>query len=157
MNTKNIFRLVLCILIPLAVGGLSGYLTTSNIASWYATLVKPSFNPPNNIFGPVWSVLYLLMGISFYLALNNAKPENKSKIIFVFAIQLVLNFFWSIIFFNLHQLGFALTEIVFLWISILAMIITFYKTNKLAAYMNVPYLLWVSFATFLNYSLYHLN
>ncbi len=157
MNTKNLLRLVVCIMFPLLIGGFSGYLTSSNIATWYVTLIKPSFNPPNYVFGPVWTILYLLMGISFFLVLKNAKPENKNKLIFIFVLQMVLNFFWSIIFFKFHQLGFALFEIVLLWISIATMIIIFYKTDKTAGLINLPYLLWVSFASVLNYSLYSLN
>lgn len=148
-------KLILCILLPLLVGGVSGYFTSQSIPNWYLYLNKPSFNPPNYLFGPVWTLLYILMGISFYLVIN--KPKVNWLLVSVFITQLILNFFWSFIFFNAHNLGLALFEIILLWASILAMIILFYKTNKWAAILNIPYLLWVSFATLLNYSIYSLN
>jgi tryptophan-rich sensory protein len=150
-------KLSLCILVPLLVGSISGYFTSTSITTWYVTLNKPSFNPPNYLFGPVWTTLYILMGISLFLVLNKAKDLEKSKIIFVFSIQLILNFLWSFLFFKFQQLGLALVEILIMWCSILFMIIVFYKTNKLAALINIPYLLWVSFATILTYSIYNLN
>lgn len=148
-------KLILCILLPLLVGGVSGYFTSQSIPNWYVYLNKPSFNPPNYLFGPVWTLLYILMGISFYLVIN--KPNISWLLVGIFITQIILNFFWSFIFFNAHNLGLALFEIVLLWASILAMIILFYKTNKWAAILNIPYLLWVSFATLLNYSIYSLN
>jgi len=154
---KKGIKLLICILIPLLVGSISGYFTSTSITTWYVTLNKPSFNPPNYLFGPVWTTLYILMGISLFLVLNKAKDLEKSKIIFVFSIQLILNFLWSFLFFKFQQLGLALAEILLMWCSILFMIIVFYKTNKLAALINIPYLLWVSFATFLTYSIYILN
>lgn len=148
-------KLILCILLPLLVGGVSGYFTSQSIPNWYVYLNKPSFNPPNYLFGPVWTLLYILMGISFYLVIN--KTNVNWLLVGIFITQLILNFFWSFIFFNAHNLGLALVEIIILWASILAMIILFYKTNKWAAILNIPYLLWVSFATLLNYSIYSLN
>ncbi len=154
---KKGIKLILCIALPLLAGGLSGYITSSNINTWYATLNKPSFNPPNYIFGPVWTILYTLMGISFYIVINKANKKDRLKLAGIFVIQLTLNFFWSIIFFKSHQIGIALIEILILWISIVVMLILFYKTSKLASLINIPYLLWVSFATILNYSFYILN
>ncbi len=97
------------------------------------------------------------MGISLYIVLNKAKEADKFKLAGIFILQLILNFFWSIIFFKSHQIGIALFEILIMWASIVAMLILFYKTSKLASLMNIPYLLWVSFASILNYSLYILN
>ena len=154
---KKGIKLLICILIPLLVGSISGYFTSTSITTWYLTLHKPLFNPPNYLFAPVWTTLYILMGISLFLVLNKAKDLEKSKIIFVFSIQLILNFLWSFLFFKFQQLGFALAEILLMWCSILSMIIIFYKTNKLAALLNIPYLLWVSFATILTYNIYILN
>jgi len=154
---KKGIKLLICILIPLLVGSISGYFTSTSITTWYLTLNKPFFNPPNYLFAPVWTTLYILMGISLFLVLNTAKDLEKSKIIFVFSIQLILNFLWSFLFFKFQQLGFALAEILLMWCSILSMIIIFYKTNKLAALLNIPYLLWVSFATILTYNIYILN
>ncbi len=149
-------KLSVSILLPLIIGGISGYYTASNIQSWYVTLIKPSFNPPNYLFGPVWTSLYIIMGISFYMIWSSTK-SNKNKLIGIYLFQLVLNFLWSFIFFKYHAIGIAAIEIVVLWLSILTMIIMFYKNNKWAAFINIPYLLWVSFASVLNISIYLLN
>lgn len=154
---KKGLKLLICILIPLLIGAISGYYTATSITTWYAALHKPSFNPPNYLFGPVWTALYILMGISLFIVLNKARAEEKNKIRIVFSIQLILNFLWSFLFFKFQQLGLALAEIILMWFSILYMIFVFYKTSKLAALMNIPYLLWVSFATLLTYSIYSLN
>ena len=153
---KKGLKLSLSIMLPLIVGGVSGFLTASNIETWYVHLNKPSFNPPNYLFGPVWTSLYVLMGISFFMILNTAVP-NKNRLILVYFIQLLLNFMWSFIFFKYHALGIAGVEIIILWLSILIMIVMFYKANKWAAIINIPYLLWVSFASVLNWSIYLLN
>ena len=149
-------KLSVSILLPLIIGGISGYYTASNIQSWYVTLIKPSFNPPNYLFGPVWTSLYIIMGISFYMIWSSTK-SNKNKLIGIYLFQLVLNFLWSFIFFKYHAIGIAAIEIVVLWLSILTMIMMFYKNNKWAAFINIPYLLWVSFASVLNISIYLLN
>ncbi len=149
-------KLSVSILLPLIIGGISGYYTAANIQSWYVTLIKPSFNPPNYLFGPVWTSLYIIMGISFYMIWSSTK-SNKNKLIGIYLFQLVLNFLWSFIFFKYHAIGIAAIEIVFLWLSILTMIMMFYKNNKWAAFINIPYLLWVSFASVLNISIYLLN
>jgi benzodiazapine receptor len=149
-------KLIVSILLPLIIGGVSGYYTASNIQSWYITLIKPSFNPPNYLFGPVWTTLYIIMGISFYMIWSSTKI-NKNKLIGIYLFQLILNFLWSFIFFKYHAIGIAALEIVVLWLSILTMIIMFYKNNKWAALINIPYLLWVSFASVLNISIYLLN
>jgi tryptophan-rich sensory protein len=149
-------KLSVSILLPLIIGGISGNYTASNIQSWYVTLIKPSFNPPNYLFGPVWTSLYIIMGISFYMIWSSTK-SNKNKLIGIYLFQLVLNFLWSFIFFKYHAIGIAAIEIVFLWLSILTMIMMFYKNNKWAAFINIPYLLWVSFASVLNISIYLLN
>lgn len=153
---KKILTLLLCLLVTMGIGGLSGYLTSAEISGWYAGLDKPSFNPPNSVFGPVWTGLYFLMGISLYLVVISSSSRKKFAI-GIFVAQLILNFFWSIIFFNLHQIGLALIEIILLWILILAMIIAFYKINRVAGLLQIPYLLWVSFATVLNAAIYQLN
>ena len=143
-------------MLPLIVGGLSGYFTASNIATWYVTLNKPFFNPPNYLFGPVWTVLYLMMGISLGMIIN-AKHSNKNKSLIIFSIQLVLNFFWSVIFFSLQSPGWAAIEIIAMWLSIIYMIRNFYKINKWSGWLQIPYLLWVTFASVLNISIYVLN
>jgi translocator protein len=150
-------KLILCILIPLSIGALSGFATATGINTWYMTLNKPSFNPPNFIFSPVWTLLYTLMGISLYLILQSPKNEFTKKAITVFCIQLFLNFWWSILFFKFQLLGVAFIEIVLIWLSILTMIIIFYKINKTASYLQIPYLLWVSFASILNFTYWWIN
>jgi translocator protein len=154
---KKAIQLILCILVPLLIGAISGYYTSTSITTWYVTLNKPSFNPPNYLFGPVWTTLYILMGISFYIILNKAEANIKPKLILIFCIQLILNFLWSFIFFKFQNLGLACIEISIMWLSILTMIILFYKTSKVASLMNIPYLLWVSFASVLTVSIYALN
>jgi tryptophan-rich sensory protein len=153
---KKTISLISCILIPLLVGGISGIATVSGIKDWYVHLNKPFFNPPNYLFGPVWSLLYLLMGISFYIILQS-KSVAKKRAILIFFIQLFLNFWWSFLFFKFQLLGISMIEIMLMWLSILWMIIEFKKINKIAAYLQIPYLVWVTFATLLNASIWYLN
>ncbi len=151
---NNWVRLIICIAIPLTVGGISGFATSSAISTWYAQLNKPSFNPPNYLFAPVWTVLYLLMGISLYIITDKG---FINKMVLIFALQLALNFAWSFVFFYFHQPGWAFAEILLLWVCILFMIISFYRVNVWASLIQVPYLLWVSFAAILNFSIWMLN
>ena len=141
----------------MSIGGLSGYATLEGVTGWYTTLHKPSFNPPNYLFGPVWSLLYLLMGVSLFLILKAEKSPTRSKAIAAFTVQLILNFFWSIIFFRFHAVGIALAEIVLMWVAILWMIVAFYWVNKPASLIQIPYIAWVSFASILNAAIFHLN
>ena len=125
---------------------------------WYATLNKPPFNPPNWIFGPVWSVLYLLMGISLYLILIQKDKSIEQRIgVMLFATQLLLNTLWSLIFFGLRNPALAFGEIIILWIFIFLTIIYFNKVNKIASFLLIPYLAWVSFAAILNLWIMILN
>ncbi len=149
--------ILLCIGLPLAVGGISGYVTSQNVQSWYPGLIKPSFNPPNAVFGPVWTVLYILMGISFYLVIREPASEKKKQAIILFIIQLILNFCWSMLFFRFHLIGVALIDIVLLWLFIILMIRRFYRVSGRAASLQWPYLAWVSFAGVLNASIWYLN
>lgn len=155
----NIYlKLFISIFICLIIGGVSGYFTVNEIPTWYATLNKPSFNPPNWIFSPVWTTLYILMGISFWLIWkSNGKEGIKNRAMLYFAIQIILNFFWSIIFFSFHQPGIAFIEIVLMWLFILFSIISFYPISKIASYLLVPYICWVSFASVLNFFIWRLN
>ncbi len=154
---KHYLTLIGCILLPLLVGAVSGFATASSITTWFVTLHKPFFNPPNYLFGPVWTCLYLLMGISFFRVVQSPVSELRTKAIRIFLVQLFLNFCWSFIFFKFQLLGVALVEILVMWIAILTMILTFKKLNATTAYLQVPYLLWVTFATVLNASLWWLN
>lgn len=154
---KNFFLLFLCVLFVLGIGFLSGFATMESVNGWYITLAKPSFNPPNYLFGPVWTTLYFLMGISIYLILKSPASKEKNKAILFFCIQLLLNFCWSFIFFYFKFLGIALLEIIALWIFILLMIIQFKKVKPVSSYLQIPYLIWVTFALVLNASIFYLN
>jgi len=149
---------VLSIAICLVVGFLGSVFTMPSINTWYAALNKPIFNPPNWIFGPVWTALYILMGISVYLILRKGL-RNRRVILAtsLFGLQLLLNLEWSFIFFGSHKLPLAFTEILFLWFAILLTIIYFYRLSKTAGWLLVPYLLWVSFAAVLNFVIWRLN
>lgn len=157
MTGKDIFKLAGCIALPIIVGSLSGIATIEPLKDWYVTLNKPSFNPPNQIFGPVWTTLYILMGISLYFIVQQPASKVKTQALVVFGVQLFLNFWWSIIFFTFKNLLFALVEIIVLWIFIVVMIYLFRKLKPIAGYLQIPYLLWVSFATLLTYSIWMLN
>lgn len=156
LDGKNPKLLIVSIVIPQLVGILSSYYTISAIPTWYATLNKASFNPPNFIFGPVWTILYLLMGISLYLVLVK-KVKLNSLAVKMFSLQLFLNFMWTFIFFGLKNPALAYIEMVVFWLSIFFTIKLFHKISKNAAYLLFPYLLWVSFASLLNLSVILLN
>lgn len=154
----TILKFIISITVCLAVGGISGYFTSSEITTWYATLNKPDFNPPNWIFAPVWTTLYIMMGIAFALVWNSSVSDViKNKAIFFFIVQLVLNFFWSILFFHFHLTGIAFIEIILMAIFILLSIISFHAISRIATYLLIPYLCWVSFATVLNFAIWRLN
>lgn len=151
---KLIFAIVICQL----AGIIGSIFTVNSIPTWYATLVKPSFNPPAWVFGPVWMVLYTLMGISLYLILlKGFKKKEVKPAINVFTWQLIANSLWSIIFFGWKNIALALVEIILLLVLVIMTIVKFYKIDKVAAYLLIPYLLWGSFATFLTYSIWMLN
>jgi len=155
--TKPI-KLIISIVICLVVGNIGTLFTMPSIATWYATLNKPGFNPPNWIFAPVWTTLFILMGISLFLIWNNKIKSGNRKIFFVaFAVNLILNVLWSLIFFSLHLTGLAFIEVILLAISIIILILLSWKISKAAAWLLVPYLLWVCFASFLNYNIWILN
>jgi len=155
---SSIIKLLIAVAIPLVVGGISGYFTVSGVESWYLTLQKPSWNPPNWIFGPVWTTLYVMMGIALFLVWKeDTSSELKAIAVILFAVQLLLNFFWSFIFFKLEQPGWAFAEILVLWLMLLACIFAFGQVNKTAAWLLVPYISWVSFATILNGTIWKLN
>lgn len=153
---KTFIRILISI-IPLGVGALAGIATASGIKIWYQYLEKPVFNPPNWLFGPVWTVLYLLMGITIYRILIKPPSAERSRAALIFWIQLTLNGIWSFIFFSAQQLGWAFVEILLIWIAIIWMIRATRRVDKVAATLQIPYLLWVSFATVLNGALWWLN
>lgn len=155
---KDFFKLIISVVGCELVGLLGTLFTISSILTWYASLNKPSFSPPNWIFGPVWTLLYFLMGVSFYLIWKKDFKKKKVKIASMFfASQLALNFLWSPVFFGLRAPLLALIIIIILWVLIFLTIKKFYFLSKWAAYLLVPYLLWVTFATILNASIVVLN
>lgn len=156
-NENNILKLIISISLPLVVGGISGYLTTSEINGWFASLNKPSFNPPNYLFGPVWTALYLLMGISMFIIWKTPRTNLRQNALKIFAVQLFLNFWWSILFFHFHLLFLSIFDIVAMWIMIYYTIHFFKQIKHIAGYLQITYLLWVSFATLLNVSIWWLN
>jgi benzodiazapine receptor len=146
------------IIICQLAGFIGSLFTTSSIPRWYANINKPSFNPPNWVFAPVWTTLYLLMGISLFLVWRTGLNEKEVKIaVAVFIFQLALNALWSFLFFGLESPFAAFIEIIFLWASIFISIILFLQISRIAGYLLIPYLLWVSFASILNFSIWRLN
>jgi tryptophan-rich sensory protein len=154
INMKKWLRIIGLILICELAGLLGSLFTSSVIPTWYASLQKPFFSPPNWLFAPVWTTLFALMGLSLYFVLQNKKIRNQ---LIAFSVQMVLNIIWSLLFFGLKSPFYALVEIIFLWFSILTTIVLFYRTSKKAAYLLVPYILWVSLASILNYYVWMLN
>lgn len=148
-----VFWVGLCVL----VGLISGLLTKAEISRWYAGLRKPSFNPPNWIFGPVWTALYILMGVAAWMIWHVPRSQLRTYALIWFAIQLGLNFLWSLIFFRWHAIAGALGEISILWLAILATIVLFWEVRPLAGELMLPYLAWVSFASVLNLGILRLN
>lgn len=157
MNKSKILKLLASLALPLILGAIAGLYTADAIPEWYKGLNRPSFSPPNWLFGPVWTILYILMGTSLFLIWKQDVSKERNIAMFVFLLQLLLNFAWSFIFFYYNMIGLALIEIILLWISILVMLILFYKIKPMAAYLNIPYLLWVSFATILTAAYFILN
>ena len=155
---KNWLKFIISIVLVWVVGVSGSLFTASSVNSWFPSLVKPSFNPPSWVFGPVWTILYIMIGISLYLVwITKANKILKKKSYWIFGIQLVLNAMWSIAFFGLQNPGLAFIVIVLLWISIILTMVEFYKIRKSAGYLLVPYFLWVSFASVLNFAIWILN
>lgn len=155
---KDWLKLLAFVAICLLVGLVGSVFTVSSIPTWYAGLVKPAFSPPNYLFGPVWTTLYILMGVSVYLVYEKGiKIKEVRGVVNLFIIQLLLNFIWTPVFFGAKNIFLAFVIIVVLWVYILKTILAFAKINRLASYLLYPYLLWVSFATVLNFSIWILN
>jgi tryptophan-rich sensory protein len=157
MKIIDLLRLITSILLCQLAGFLGSLFTIPAIPTWYKTLNKPFFNPPNWIFSPVWISLFFLMGISLFLVWRRqGHPTFKTALIFFF-VQLILNILWSGAFFWLRSPLLGLIDIILLWIAILLTILNFLKVSKIGGLLLIPYLIWVSFATFLNFSLWILN
>lgn len=158
LKPKNFIILALSILLPLFIGGLSSFLVTGNQGEQYASFIQPSFAPPGWVFGPVWTVLYILMGVAAWLIYRQIGDRRmRIKALAFYFVQLIFNFTWTGIFFGLGRFDWAFMEIVILWFLILATIIYFARINKLAAWLLAPYIMWVSFAAVLNFSIWQLN
>lgn len=153
----RIASLILWILVCQAVGLIGARWTVTAIPTWYAELNKPLFSPPNWIFGPVWTTLYLLMAIAVWLISQSAPSPQRSTAIALFVVQLALNFLWTPLFFGRHAVDLALIEIIFLWVFIGAATVVFYRIRPVAAVLMLPYWAWVTFATALNAAILRLN
>src|SRR3989338_5824033 len=154
----NLTKLIVALAVPQLVGFLGSLVTTPSITTWYATINQPSFTPPNFVFAPVWTLLFLLMGYASYLILMvKAKAKKVKAALAFYAFQLVANFFWSYLFFGLKRPDLALVEIIILWLLILVTLVKFYRLSQTAGLLLLPYLAWVSFAAYLNLSIVQLN
>ena len=158
MNSHKFYKLIASLAAPFVAGGIGGIVTASNISVWYADLDKPFFNPPNWIFGPVWTVLYILMGVALYLAWTaRGRKQQRQMALTLFGAQLALNALWSIVFFGAHLLWGAVIVILALWILIALTMYAFRPLSRAAMWLLAPYLAWVSFATILNTAVALLN
>ncbi|MDP4009173.1 MAG: TspO/MBR family protein [bacterium] len=158
MSTKHFLKLVVAIGASLSAGIIGSVFTAPAIPGWYAGLVRPALNPPSWVFGPVWTTLYVLMGIAAFLVWRNGWERKEVRAALeVFGLQLLLNASWSVVFFGLQSPGWALVNIIALWFAIVWTMVLFYTISRPATYLLVPYILWVSFATYLNYALWILN
>lgn len=158
MKTGNIGRIVVSIGFPLLCGFLGSLATRPAISTWYAGLAKPSFSPPNWLFGPAWTVLYILMGIAAFLVWNRGlgAPGVKAALL-LFLVQLALNLAWSFIFFAGRSPAWGFVEILALWVAIVVTMVLFFRVSAAAGWLMVPYIGWVSFATVLNGAIMALN
>lgn len=157
-KNSPIIALILFVLLCEGVGLASGYLANVSQNHWFDQLIKPSWNPPAYLFGPVWTILYFLMGVSLWLVWKNKSAElYKGNTYLLFSIQLFLNFMWSIIFFKLESPYYAFFNIIILMVSIGLTMKSFSYYSKLASWLLIPYISWVSFAAFLNFTIWNLN
>ncbi len=154
-NSKNLIWLIVCLLIPLTVGGLAALLTRNSM-DIYETIIKPPLSPPGILFPIVWTILYILMGVSLYIVYRS-KSGYRPAAFLAFSAQLAANFIWSLIFFNGRMFVFAFVWIILLWLLILSMIVEFKKVNPVAAALQIPYILWVTFAAYLNLAIAIIN
>jgi tryptophan-rich sensory protein len=157
-HLPDIWRLILSIAICQFAGFIGSIFTTDAIPTWYATLNKPSFTPPNWLFSPVWITLYILMGISLFLVWRERNDSiHATPALIPFGMQLLLNVFWSIAFFGLKSPQAGLIVIIALWIAIFVTILRFRKVSELGSMLLIPYIVWVTFAAILNFAIFHLN
>jgi len=158
MKTNDLLKLIIAIAVSESAGIIGSIFTMPSIQTWYATLAKPALNPPAWIFAPVWTTLFALMGVAAFLVWSSDKAQKKIKMaLVIFGIQLLINILWSVVFFGFRRLDLAFVNIVYLWFAIIWTMIVFYRIYKPAAYLLLPYILWVSFAAYLNYTVWFLN
>ena len=157
-DKKNILWLFFFISLCLIFGnGLGGYFTFISVETWYQTLNKPNFNPPDWVFGPVWTTLYILMGISVWLVWKRKPSADRTIGIRIFWVQLFFNILWTYIFFGIQKIGLSFLEIIFLIFLILSNVIYFLKIDKIAGYLLIPYLIWILYTSILTYNIWILN
>ncbi len=153
---NSYFTLLVNILIPHSVGFIGSYFTIPNIKKWYIFLNKPYFNPPNWVFSPIWSILYTLIGLSFY-SFHKVNNFKRKKIYFLYAFHIFLNGIWSILFFGMHNINLALIDVFLIIITLIILMKSFYNLNKISFFLLIPYLIWICFAFILNYNILVLN
>lgn len=158
MKLNNFLKLIIALVLSGLAGVIGMLFASPAIATWYAMLAKPALNPPNWVFGPIWIVLYILMGLAAFLVWRQGlKSRDVKMALGIFIFQLGLNAFWPVIFFGAHNPGIAFMEIISLWCAILAMVLAFREISRPAFYLLLPYLLWVTFAGYLNYSIWQMS
>lgn len=154
----NWVKLLISLIVPQLVAASGAYFTVAGVGSWYQQIRRPLWNPPNWVFGPVWTILYLMMGVSFYLVWKSSATAKVKRAATIFWIlQLILNFLWFFLFFGQHEIAWAAVEIFVLWLAVIATIFSFSRVSKTAAWLLVPYLSWVSFAALLAFTIWRLN
>lgn len=156
-NVKQMISLLIFIVVVFTGAGIAGSVSASAMGPWYNSLIKPDWTPPDSWFGPVWSALYFMIAIAGWLAWKHSSGSGRQKAMLIYGVQLGLNFAWSFIFFGTRAIGAAFAEILLLWLVIVLTILYFYKLSRTAAWLLVPYVLWVSFAAFLNFHFWKLN
>jgi tryptophan-rich sensory protein len=158
IKSKTIWLFIISLAIPLVVGYLGSLLTTPSISTWYQELYKPSFTPPNWVFAPAWTTLFILMGVACFLILRDGKKNRYFRSAYLsYGAQLFLNIYWSFLFFYIKEPPLAFYAIISLWSMIFVNIYYFYQIKKTAAYLLIPYIVWVTFAAVLNYSIWLIN
>lgn len=150
---RKVGKFILSILLPLAIGFFASFFTQASVDTWYQTINKPVINPPDWVFAPVWTLLYILVGLAFYLVWEKNFGSKKKMLLTIYFAQLFLNFLWSLLFFGLKNPILGLIDIILLWLFIFMNIIVFYRVIKAAGYLLIPYLIWVSYALLLNFSI----
>ena len=153
----DVIALILFVALCLGIGALGASVTATSVQTWYAGLVKPSFNPPDEVFGPVWTVLYILMGVAAWRVWRSADRDTTRGPLTLFALQLAINLGWSVVFFGLHKIASAVATIVVLDVAVLVTMLAFRSVDRLAALLMLPYVAWVAFATVLNVAIWRLN